>query len=68
MAVPLDGTRNRHDNLIQMDESGFFTFSYIGNVGIQLTRCIIMSNYCWYYYCVLPQEAQYQYIVPNMKV
>jgi hypothetical protein len=21
MAVPLDGTRNQHDNLIQMDES-----------------------------------------------
>ena len=74
MAVPVDGPHNRPDNLMQMDESGFFIFAYIGNVDIQLTPCIIMINYCLHYYCLMPQEAQeaqeaqYQYIVTNKKV
>jgi hypothetical protein len=35
----LDGARNQHDNLIQMDVS-CFSFSYIGNMKIQLTLCL----------------------------
>jgi hypothetical protein len=68
MAVPVDGTHNRPYNLIQMDESGFFTLPYIGNMKIQLTPCIILNKYFWRDYCLSLRKAQHQYIAPNMKV